>query len=87
MCRDRTVADDRDREIENLQRQLRWLEEDNAHVWKLLDDAVAQLREAHQRNDKLRQQRVDDAHARTVEAEQRLAAATLAAREPMVRLH
>jgi hypothetical protein len=81
------MADDDNYEVRELRRKLRWAEEDNARVWKLLDTALAQLREAHAQNNVLRQQRVEDAHARTVECEERLAAATLAAREPDTRLH
>jgi hypothetical protein len=53
----------------------------------LVDDAVAQLREVTQCNAALRQERIDEAHARTVECEQRLAAAVLAARAPDVKLN
>ena len=81
------MADERDHRIHELERQLRWARVDNERVWKLLDDALACLREANERNNVLRQQRVDDAHERVVEAETRLAVATLAARTSDTRLH
>jgi hypothetical protein len=87
MVKASVMADDDDYEVRELRRKLRWAEEDNVRIWKLLDDALAQLREAHAQNNVLRQQRVEDAHERTVECEQRLAAATLAAREPTEKLH
>jgi len=81
------MADDRDHEIEQLRRQLRWAKEDNERLLRLVDDAVAQVREVNERNAALTQQRVDEAHERTVECEQRLAAAVLNARAPDVKLH
>jgi hypothetical protein len=81
------MADERDHEIEDLKRQLRWARVDNERVWRLLDDALNCLREANQRNNELRQERVAAAHERVVEAERRLACATLAARAPDVKLN
>jgi hypothetical protein len=79
--------DERDREIERLRLLLKWAQEDNTRLLKLVDDAIAQLREAHAQNNVLRQQRIDDAHARTVECEERLARAELNARAPEEKLH
>jgi hypothetical protein len=81
------MADEREREIERLQRQLRWAKEDNERAWKLLDDALVSLRAANDRAKYYAEARVADAHERTLECEQRLAAATLAARAPDVKLH
>jgi len=81
------MADERDDRIRELERQLRWAREDNERLLKLVDDAVAQVREVNQRNAALTQQRVDEAHERTLECEQRLAAAVLNARAPDVKLH
>jgi hypothetical protein len=81
------MADDDDWEVADLKRRLRWAEEDNVRIWKLLDDALKQLRESNERVAAIQQERVADAHARTVDCEERLAAATLAAREPDAKLH
>jgi hypothetical protein len=81
------MADERDDRIRELERQLRWAREDNERLLKLVDDAVAQVREVNQRNAALTQQRVDEAHERTLECEQRLAAAVLNARAPDEKLH
>jgi hypothetical protein len=81
------MADDDNWEVADLKRRLRWAEEDNVRVWKLLDDALAQLREANARVAAIQQERVADARDRAAECEQRLAAATLAARAPDVKLH
>jgi hypothetical protein len=81
------MADERDREIEQLQRQLRWAQQDNKRLWDWLDIALVQLREANERAKSCAEARVADAHARTLDAEARLAAATLAGREPDAKLH
>src|SRR6516164_6982368 len=70
--RDRNaMADERDREMERLRLLLKWAQEENLRLLKLIDDAVAQLREAHAQNNVLRQQRVDEARAeaRVVDAQ------------------
>jgi hypothetical protein len=87
MVKASAMDDERDREIKRLQLMLKWAQEDNARLQKLVDDAVAQLREANQRNARLHQERVDEAHARTLECEQRLARAVLDARTPDTKLH
>jgi len=86
------MADERDREMERLRLLLKWAQEDNLRLLKLIDDAVAQLREAHAQNNVLRQQRVDEARAEArvvdAQAEARIAAAhaeTVAAEERLAR--
>jgi hypothetical protein len=67
-------------DVEQLKRRIRWLEDDLEHLRRSLDDARTSLREANNRV-------LDLAHARVVDAEERLAKATLDAREPDVKLH
>jgi hypothetical protein len=38
------MPDERDRQIEDLERRLRWTQEDLERAWKLVDDVVAKLR-------------------------------------------
>jgi hypothetical protein len=86
MVKASVVADD-DHEVRELQRKLRWAEEDNERLWRLLDEALDQLRAANNRVVEITHERAADAHAHVVEAEERLARATLAAREPNMKLH
>ena len=95
------MADERDHRINELERQLRWAKEDNERVWKLLDDALACLRESNNRVKAYAEARVADArvadahadarvaaaHAEAVAAEEKLARLTLAARSPDTKLH
>jgi hypothetical protein len=81
------MTDERDHEIEQLRRQLRWAREDNERVWKLLDDALVSLRQSNNRAAALTEARAADARERVAQAEERLANAVLAARAPDVKLH
>jgi len=90
------MADERDHRIHELERQLRWARVDNERVWKLLDDALACLRESNNRVKAYAEARVADAHAdarvaaahaEAVAAEEKLARLTLAARSPDTKLH
>src|SRR6516162_1820824 len=82
--RENVMADERDHRIHELERQLRWAKEDNERVWKLLDDALACLRESNNRVKAYAEARVADAHA-----DARVAAAhaeAVAAEEKLARL-
>jgi hypothetical protein len=81
------ATDERDRRIHELECLLEWANRDNRRLERLLDVALAQLKDTNERNVALRQERLDVAHERVVEAEQRLARAVLNAREPDTKLH
>jgi hypothetical protein len=63
------MDDESEARIRELERKLRWAQEDNARVWKLLDDALACLRDSNARVKAYAEARTAGAEARVADAQ------------------